>query len=36
MGDTTESIDQEIIRLYNDGDREEAFRLFISQYQAKL
>lgn len=36
MSETTKSIDQEIIHLYNEGDRERALRLFTSQYQTKL
>jgi len=36
MSESTQSIDKEIIRSYNEGDRESALKLFINQYQTKL
>lgn len=29
-------VDQDIIRLYHDGDRETALKLFVDEYQSKL
>jgi RNA polymerase sigma-70 factor (ECF subfamily) len=36
MSEGIQSIDKEIIRSYNEGDRERALKLFINQYQTKL
>jgi RNA polymerase sigma-70 factor (ECF subfamily) len=36
MNENIHSIDKEIIRSYNEGDREKALKLFINQYQTKL
>lgn len=36
MDENIHSIDKEIIRSYNEGDREKALKLFINQYQTKL
>lgn len=36
MSEIVQSIDKEIIRSYNEGDRENALKLFINQYQTKL
>lgn len=36
MSEIVQSIDKEIIRSYNEGDREKALKLFINQYQSKL
>lgn len=36
MSEEAKLIDREIIELYNQGNREQALRLFIGQYQTKL
>lgn len=36
MSESIHSIDKEIIRSFNEGDREKALKLFINQYQTKL
>lgn len=36
MGENIISVDQEIIRLYNDGDRERALKAFVNEYQTRL
>lgn len=36
MNEAIKSIDQEIIRLYTEDDRESALRLFIKHYQTRL
>jgi RNA polymerase sigma-70 factor (ECF subfamily) len=36
MSESIQSFDKEILRFYNEGDREKALKLFINQYQTKL
>ena len=36
MSESIMSVDQEIIELYNEGDREKALKLFVNEYQTRL
>lgn len=36
MSEIVQSIDQEILSFYRQGDQEQALKLFINQYQARL
>lgn len=36
MSDNINTVDQEILRFFNEGDQERALKLFTNQYQTKL